>query len=93
VAEENVVYVGTKKPMSYVLAVLTQFQSGAREVQLRARGRSVSRAVDVAEIVKNRAMPGVRDTAIAIATEQLPGEDGRTVNVSTIRITLSRPQA
>ncbi len=40
--------------MNYVLAVLTQFNSGATEVSIKARGRAISRAVDVAEIVRKR---------------------------------------
>lgn len=91
--EEYIVFVGTKPPMSYVMAVLTQFQSGAHEVCLKARGRSITRAVDVAEIVKNRVMPGVKDTKIEISTEHLTAEDGRNINVSTIAITLAKPEA
>ena len=52
--DENVVYVGQKPPMSYVLAVVTQFNSGSDEVVLKARGRSISTAVDAAEITRNR---------------------------------------
>ena len=46
--EENVIYVGNKPPMSYVLAVVTQFNSGSTEVVIKARGRAISRAVDAA---------------------------------------------
>ena len=53
--DENVIYVGHKPPMSYVLAVVTQFNtSGSDEVIIKARGRSISTAVDAAEIVRNR---------------------------------------
>jgi len=38
--DENVIYVGKKPPMSYVLAVVTQFNtSGSDEVVIKARGR------------------------------------------------------
>ena len=50
-AEENIVYIGNKPVMNYVLAVVTQMNSGVTEVILKARGRAISRAVDVAEIV------------------------------------------
>ena len=53
-SEENVIYVGNKPPMSYVLAVVTQFNSGSTEVVIKARGRAISRAVDAAEITRNR---------------------------------------
>ena len=50
--DDNVIYIGKKPPMSYVLAVITQFNtSGSDEVILKARGRSISTAVDTAEIV------------------------------------------
>ena len=43
--DENVIYVGNKPPMSYVLAVVTQFNGGSDEVVIKARGRAISRAV------------------------------------------------
>ncbi len=50
--DENVIYVGNKPPMSYVLAVITQFNTtGSEEVVIKARGRAISRAADTAEIV------------------------------------------
>ena len=48
--DENTIYVGNKPPMSYVLAVVTQFNGGSDEVIIKARGRAISRAVDTAEI-------------------------------------------
>lgn len=87
---ENSVFVGNKPVMNYVLAVLTQFNSGATEVSIKARGRAISRAVDVAEIVRNRFMPGVQVKEIKIDTEELESEQGRRSNVSTIEIVLSK---
>ncbi|EMR74516.1 archaeal DNA-binding protein, partial [Thermoplasmatales archaeon SCGC AB-540-F20] len=52
--DENVIYVGRKPPMSYVLAIVTQFNSGSDEVIIKARGKSISTAVDAAEITRNR---------------------------------------
>ncbi len=46
-AEDDVVFVGNKPVMNYVLAVVTQFNSGAKDVRIMARGRAISRAVDV----------------------------------------------
>ncbi|WP_456435522.1 DNA-binding protein Alba [Methanopyrus sp.] len=90
-AEENVVYVGSKPVMNYVLACITQFNEGANEVRIKARGRAISRAVDVAEIVRNRFMPEVEVKDIKIGTEELETEEGDTVNVSTIEIVLEKP--
>lgn len=87
---EQVIYVGKKPIMNYVLATLTQLNEGATEVVIKARGRAISRAVDVAEIVRNRFMPGVKVKDIKIDTEELESEQGRRSNVSTIEITLAK---
>ena len=50
-AADDVVFIGKKPDMSYVMAVITQFSEGITKVHLRARGRSISKAVDVAEVV------------------------------------------
>jgi len=84
--DDNVVYVGQKPTMSYVLAVITQFTGGLKEVHLKARGRSISRAVDVAEIVKNRFLEDVKVNDIEIGTEEREVEGGNKINVSTIDI-------
>ncbi|MBU0497160.1 MAG: DNA-binding protein Alba [Candidatus Thermoplasmatota archaeon] len=88
--DENVIYVGHKPPMSYVLAVVTQFNtSGSNEVILKARGRSISTAVDTAEIVRNRFVTDAILKDVKIGTESLTNEEGRTSNVSTIEIILT----
>ena len=86
---ENEVYVGKKGVMNYVLAVVTQFNQGAKEVHIKARGRAISKAVDVAEIVRNRFMPDIKVKSIEISTEELPSEKG-TSKVSAIDIVLSK---
>ncbi len=58
--DDNIIYVGNKPVMNYVLAVVTQFNNGANEVLIKARGRAISRAVDVAEIARNRFLTEVR---------------------------------
>ena len=86
--DDNVVFVGQKPTMSYVLAVMTQFSGSLKEVHLKARGRSISRAVDVAEIVKNRFLQDVKVNGIEIGTEEREVEEGNKINVSTIDIKL-----
>jgi DNA-binding protein len=89
--DENVIYVGRKPPMSYVLAVITQFnENGSNGVVLKARGKAISTAVDTAEIVKNRFMKDVKVKEIIIATESVTNEEGRNSNVSSIEIDLIR---
>ena len=88
--EENVIYIGRKPVMSYVLAVITYFNmSDAREVILKARGRAITTAVDVAEITRRRFMDKAKVSSVKIGTEELPAEDGRTRAVSTMEINLS----
>ncbi len=76
--------------MNYVLAVVTQFNTGSAEVVVKARGRSISRAVDVAEIVRTRFVVGSKVRDVRISTEKLTGEDGRAASVSSIEISLTK---
>jgi len=87
--DENTVFIGRKPAMNYVLAVVTQFNSGSDEVVIKARGRAISRAVDVAEIVHNRFVQEAEVADIKIATESVE-EEGRTANVSSIEIYLRK---
>ncbi len=92
--DENVIYVGRKPPMSYVLAVVTQFNSGSDEVIIKARGRSISTAVDTAEIVRNRIVTDTKVKEIKISTESITNEEeARTSNVSSIEIYLVKKKS
>jgi len=88
-SDENTIYVGSKPPMSYVLAVVTQFNSGSTEVVIKARGRAISRAVDAAEITRNRFVTNAKIKDIKIGTESITNEEGRNSNVSSIEISLT----
>ena len=57
---------------------------------MQARGNSISRAVDVKEIVVNRFMPDLRERGIRTSSEELTNEDGTRSKVSAIQITLGR---
>ena len=92
--DENVIYVGSKPPMSYVLAVVTQFNSGSDEVIIKARGRAISTAVDAAEITRNRFVTDAKIKEIKIGTESITNEEeGRTTNVSSIEICLTKKKS
>lgn len=88
----SAVLIGKKPIMNYVLACITFFHGGAKEVSIKARGRSISRAIDVAEVVRHRFLPDVKIKSIGIGTDQLLSQDEgeQTTNVSTIEITLMR---
>ena len=84
----NTVFIGRKPVLNYVLACMTLFKSGHEEVIIKARGRSISRAVDVVEVLKNRFMADAAVTNINIGTESVESEDRGPSNVSTIDITV-----
>lgn len=88
--DDNVIYVGQKPSMAYVLGVVTQFSDGQPEVHIKARGRAISRAVDVAEIVRRRFAQDAKVKNIEIGTEAKALEDGTKINISTINIILSK---
>jgi DNA-binding protein len=92
VAEDNSVLIGRKPVMNYVLACISLFHGGANEVTVKARGRAITRAVDVVEVTRNRFMPDLKVKKIGIGTDQLApsDEDSTASNVSTIEITLAK---
>ncbi len=91
-SESNSVLIGKKPVMNYVLACITLFHSGAKMVSIKARGRSISRAVDVVEVVRRRFLPNLKIKEIIIGTDKLAArEEGNTpTNVSTVEITLEQ---
>ena len=89
--DPNTIYVGKKPVMNYVLACLTVLQSGADSVTVKARGRTISTAVDVAQILTKRFATDVGIKNIAIDTEQVKSvETGQTSNVSSIEIIMGK---
>ena len=90
--EDNTVYVGSKPAMSYVLAVVTQFSEEENDVvHLKARGKAISRAVDVAEIVRDRFLEEVEIEDISIGTDEIETDEGDQIDVSSIQIDLAKP--
>lgn len=87
---ENTVFVGKKGTMAYVLAVVTQLNQGKGEITIKARGKAISRAVDVAEIVRNKFANNVMVSNIRISTEEVQTEMGNPLKVSSIEIDLSK---
>jgi len=73
-SDSNIIFVGKKPAMNYVLACVTQLNGGHKEIVLRARGRAISHAVDIVQIV----------------TETVRDKSGQDLNVSTIEIALGR---
>lgn len=89
-SQENQVLIGKKPLMNYVVACLTLFNHGADEIVLRARGRAISRAVDVAEMLRRVFMKDLAIKSITIGSEEVQRPEGGTANVSIMEITLSK---
>ena len=87
--EKGVVFIGKKGVMAYVYAVGMNFNKNLSEVRLKARGKSISHAVDVAEIIKNQDN-SIKVSQIQTATEEVTSEEGRPVRISSIEIVLSK---
>ncbi len=89
--KKNAIYIGKKGTMNYCLVVVTIFNKGEEDCTIRARGRSISKAVDVAEITVRRFLPEIIEIAdVVIGSEELQSDDGQTKTVSTIDIVLKR---
>lgn len=89
-SEENVIYIGRKPVMNYCLAVITSLQDNAGKVVLKARGNNISKAVDVAEITRNRYLEDLKVEDIEIGTDELEADEGGTRNVSRMSIMLKK---
>ncbi len=89
--DDNVIFIGVKPFMNYITGVAMQFTTKQRnEVIIKARGKSINRAVNVAEAIRKRFLKdkniGIKD--IKIDSEELENKEGKKINVSTIEITL-----
>ncbi len=89
-SDEAVIFVGKKPFMNYVTGVVLQFNNGVKKVVVKARGKYISRAVDVAEVVRNRFVKDAKIEDIRIGSEEFEGEGGKKVKISTIEIVLSK---
>ena len=89
---ENTVFIGNKPFMNYATGVAMQFNKGAKEVIVKARGKFISKCVDVAEVARRKFLSDkkiiVKD--VSIASEEFENKEGKTVNVSVIEIVLEK---
>ena len=90
--EDNSIFVGGKPFMNYVTSVVMQFTTkDAEEVIVKARGKFISRAVDVAEVAAKRFLKDqIKIKDIIIDSEEFQNKEGKDVRVSTIDIVLSK---
>ena len=90
--KENIIYVGRKPVMTYVLVLierLNRVKSG--NIIIKARGRAISTAVDTVEVAK-RFLGKDLEISVDIGTEELSQEDGGLRNVSAMEITIARAE-
>ena len=85
---KNQVLIGKKPLMNYVVACLTLLNQGVNELVLRARGKAISRAVDVAEMLRRVFSKNLKIKSINIGSEEINRENGEKTSVSIMEITL-----
>jgi DNA-binding protein len=85
------VIVGLKPIMNYVVACMTLFNAGAPSITVRARGRNISKAVDVVEMLRRVFLRDVQVEKIDLGTETHMAPTGKEASVSTIEIRLKKP--
>ena len=91
-SQENSIFIGGKPFMNYVTGVVMQFSNGAEEVTVKARGKFISKGVDVAEVARRKFLDdkNVSVTNVSIGSEEFENKEGKLVNVSIIEITLKK---
>ncbi len=90
--QENSIFIGAKPFMNYVTGVTMQFNNGAEEVAVKARGKFISKGVDVAEVARRKFLTdkNVSVKNIEIGSEEFENKEGKMVNVSVIEIILKK---
>jgi len=86
--QSNVVLIGRKPVMTYVLSVISLISSGNTEVTLKARGRAITSAVDVSQIAKRKFLDNLKIDYVKIGTEDVQTAEGGKRSVSSIEIVL-----
>jgi len=92
VEDDNIIFVGTKAPMSYVVAVLTEFKKN-NEVIIKARGRSISKAVETGLLVKKKFMKEAEIVEIKVDLENIiDDKTQKPMDIPAIEIYLATPK-
>jgi DNA-binding protein len=88
--EENSVIVGQKSTMNYVVACVTLFNTGTNVIKVKARGRSISTAIETVEMLRKAFIKELKTENIEIGSQTFE-KMGKTRTISTIEITLTKP--
>jgi len=86
--EDNCIYIGNKEFMNYVTGTVMRFTTGdAKEITIKARGKLISRAVDVAQVAVNKFLKDkIEIKDVKIGSEELENKMKKMVSVSFIEI-------
>ncbi len=89
---DNLIFIGTKPLMNYVTAVVMQFTTKtAGSVTIKARGKFISKAVDVAEVATKRFLEGQAEIgSVKTNSEQFTTPEGKQVRVSSVELSVNR---
>jgi DNA-binding protein len=87
---ENLVKVGKKPTMNYVVACVTILNSGAKELMVRARGQAISKAVDTVETLRRAFMKDIIIESVNIGSEEITFPDGTRSDTSVIEILIRK---
>lgn len=86
--EPNIVRIGKKPIMNYVVACMTLLNNGVSDVMVRARGQSITKAVETVEMLRRAFLRNIKIFSVDIGTEEVKREDGSTASLSMIEIVL-----
>ncbi len=91
-SEENSIFIGGKPFMNYVTGVIVQFGNGAKEVVVKARGKFISKCVDVAEVARRKFLTdqNVSVKEVKIGSEEFENKEGKLINVSILEVVLKK---
>ena len=90
--DSNIIFIGSKPFMNYVTGVVMQFTThGTSKVVIKARGKFISKAVDVEEVATKRFLEGnVGISEVKLNSEEFQNTEGKNIKVSTIEISLTK---
>ncbi len=93
--DDNSIFIGAKPFMNYVTGVVMQFTTkGADVVAIKARGKFISKAVDIAEVALKRFLKDeITLKGIKIDSEEFNNTEGKEIRVSVIEIELQKKKA
>ncbi len=88
----NMVRIGKKPVMNYVVACVTLLNHGVKQVMVRARGQAISKAVDVVEMLRRSFVKDLQIRSILTGSEEVTRFDGKPTSISTIEILLEKKE-